>query len=334
MIKVLLGFAVLATLIYGCEKEEESSTPERLEVGITPFLDEAATFVAKEKGFFAEEGLRVELRRNEAGKHSIKQLADDQIDIAHVAETPLSYAFLDPTYLPGGKAEDVLVFADLMYTNVIQKVIARADMGIEKPGDIKNRKVGFYQGTQSDYHLSSFLLENQLSVEEINQQSLPPLQQLEAFRNGEIVAMVNWEPHATQALMEMPDKAHELRTQLTYSTLWLATAKDQFLENHPQVVKSYLKALRKAQKWIKANEEPAKEIVAYHTDSNVEVLDEIWDEIAYDLSLSERMLFLLDEQARWMYEENKIDDQTFDFAEKVKFEPMEEVYPEGITIIK
>lgn len=317
-----------------CLPSEKKAEKTGVKVAITPFLGEAATFIALEKGFFEQEGLAVELHKNRAGKHSFRQLLNEEVDIAHTSETPVSYGLLDSTYYVGNRQPDIVLFADMMFSNEIQKVIARRDKGISKPEDIIGKTVGYYQGTQSDYHLSSFLLEHQIPADSITTVHIAPEKQVEALKNGTIDVMVNWEPHPSNALSILADKAIELETRLTYSTLWLAIARREFAEQNTNILIKYLSALKKAQRYIDEHPKETVKVLSQNINVSEEVIREIRGQISYQLSLSERMLLILEDQNRWMNREEITTTKNYNFRKHIYTEPMQEVYPEGITIIR
>jgi len=52
------------------------------------------------------------------------------------------------------------------------------------------------------------------------------------------------------------------------------------------------------------------------------------------MNLSERMLNLLKEQQRWMVQSGIADQDGVDIFSLINFEYMEEVYPQGISLIR
>ncbi len=328
---LLLLPAVLLACSTPVNQDKELTT---VRVGTTSFLGEAATFVASEKGFFKDEGLHIILHVNESGRASLLQLIEEEAEIAHVAETPVAYALLDSSYFPNMHSPAIRIFADMMYSNIIQRIIVSEQSGINEPAELSGKSIGILRGTQSDYHLSSFLLENGLTTNDVTLVDLPPSEQIRQLKKGEIDAMVSWEPYVTQVLMNESINAHELKSRLTYSTVWLAVSRAGYAKENQKVLVSYLKALKKAQGYIRQNPESARAILAEKTGAPEEVLQEVWSQVIYSLSLSERMLYLLDEQARWMENKGIAKQSTYDFTENIFFKPMEIAEPSGITIIR
>lgn len=326
---LVFGFSI------GCNnKTDKSDENETVRVGITnSYLGEAATFVAREQGFFEEHGLNVRFVQNSSGRISILELFDGTVDIAHVAETPVVYSLIDSSYYQG-KVPDFRIFADMIYADEIQQIIGLRSHGISKPQDLKGKTIATYSGTQLDYFFDSFLLEYEIPKSSINTIDIPPSEQQEAIEKGEVDAVIPWEPYATYIYQMLGDDAVFLNTKLTYSTLWLATTLNAYAENHPKVLVKYLKAIREAQIFISENPHKARQIIANQMGIPLDVVQASWGEIDYELSLSERMVTLLDDQTRWLKRKGEADTPGIDFRSLIYYEPMEEVYPQGITVIR
>lgn len=325
------------TIFAGCTQndtdDEQELTP--LHIGITSsYQGEAATYVALERGFFRDNGLDVTLKSNPSGRVSLKDLFDETVQIAHVSETPVLYSLLDTSYYPQTTVPPFQIFADMVYSNKIQKIIARKDHGITDPLDIVGKKVALLKGTQLDYFFDSFLLEHQISKDEFEVINMNPSEQLDAIQNGEIDVAVLWEPYASFVQNKLGENATNLETDLTYSTLWLSTTLDSYAKSHPGVLKSYLRSIKAAQEYIKDHPEYTQELLSRRADVPLDVVKSLWTEIDFELSLSERMLTLLEDQGRWMIRNNFADKTISDMKQFVNFGPMQEVHPRGITVVR
>lgn len=337
----LREFYLIALAVFffcaGCSELNRGNTEnlKPVNIGITStYQGEAATYVALDRGIFEDHGLEVTLRKNPSGKTSLRNLYEGEVQIAHVAETPLVYSLLDTSYFPGLSIPPFQIFADKIYSNKIQKVIANRSAGIHEPVDIVGKKIGLVKGTQLDFFFDSFLLEHQISKEEIEMVDLNPTEQVEAIKNGEIDVAVSWEPYATYIQHELGNNAAFLDTDLTYSTLWLSVTLKSFAEANQDILIAYLESLKDAQEYIRQNPDYARQLVSEQTGVPLAVVESLWNEIDYELSLSERMLTLLEDQARWMIRTNVADTTIRNIQQYVHFEPMQKVHPKGITIVR
>ena len=152
-------------------------------VGYGPF------FVAEEKGFFATEGVEVELIQIEDHTAALAALYAGQVDALATATQDV-VAFAEPDEEPQAC---VLVLTDsqggdgMLATNDIRTI-----------ADLKGKSVAFgYRGI-SQFYLNVLLKEAGLGEADIEVVDLPADQAAEAFMLGEVDAAVTWEPYLTQ----------------------------------------------------------------------------------------------------------------------------------------
>jgi NitT/TauT family transport system substrate-binding protein len=323
-------------LLAGCSGERnEAADLTTVRVGITKFWGEAAFYVAQAEGFFKEEGLDVIAHPHSAGKKSLKKLYEQKVDIAHVAEIPVVFAL---SGLEPHTENDISlkIFTGLIYTSNSQQIIARRDRGINGPQDLNGKKVGLYFETTSEYFFDTFLLEHGLREENIERIDIDISEHFEALTNGHVDAVVSWEPYASKILRKLSENTVKLNSVLGHSTLWMATSSETYIRKHPDTIVKYLRALKKSQDYIQTHREQTQKLVAKNTNTSLEIIRNIWASIDYELSIGERMLYLLNQQQRWLVQEEHADDSTklANISDAIYFEALEKVYPEGITVIR
>lgn len=308
----------------------------KVHVGTTPFFGEAAFYIAQSEAFFKEQGLEVISHQNSAGKESLLELYKGNLDIAHVAELPIVYALASSDTYETGNDINAKIFANMIHVNNIQKIIARTDRGINNSEDLKNKKIGFYEGTTSEFFLDTFLLEHNIEDSLITKVNIDISDQFKALQEGKVDAVVSWEPYASNMLVKMSDKVHSLDTMIDHSTLWLAVSSSSYIDQNPETIVAYLTAIKKAQQHIRNNPQETQKILARKTNSSQQVIQNIWTSITYDLSLGEQMLILLEDQHRWLLDNNLVKKRsdTININDAIYLKAMEKVHPEGISIIR
>lgn len=308
----------------------------KVQVGTTPFIGETAFYIAQSKGFFKEKGLEVISHQNSAGKESLLELYKGNLDIAHVAELPIVYALAGSDKYATGSDINGKIFANMIHVNNIQKIIARTQSRINDAQDLKNKKIGFYEGTTSEFFLDTFLLEHGIDDSSVEKVNIDISKHITAFQNGEVDAIVSWEPEASTILTEMEEEATQLTTMIDHSTLWLAVSSASFIDHNPEIIELYLQALTKAQNYIKDNPSEAQQLLARKTNSSPKIIKKLWSTIEYELTIGENMLILLEDQYRWLQKNKYIDQRSglINFEEGIYFEALENVNPQGITVIR
>lgn len=321
----------------GCSNDEQPK-PKKLTsvtVGITEsFVGEAAFFVAQNYGYFEDFGLDISTKRNASGRHSLRDLLQRKVEIAHVAETPIVYSLLDTTYYQNLDSPPFQIFAEMISATEIQHIMARRDHGIASPKDLIGKKVAVYNGTQLEFFLDSFLLEHQIDPDSLQIINMKPAKQVRALSKGNIDAAVVWEPYATKISQQLEKNGTILNTKLTYSTLWMTTALNKYANEHAQVLTQYLKALQKAQDFIKNNPDKTQKLLANQISVPINAIEATWDDIDFELLLSERMITLLNDQARWLQRKGLADTSGIDFRSLINFTTMRTVKPGRIRTIQ
>lgn len=333
----IFGLLILLVLP-ACAPAEVEPAPQELTkitFATVPFIGEAASYVAYQNGYFADEGLDVTLITNPGGWMSLKNLFEAEADIATVAELPIVYSAFDKQKYTDFDRGDFYIIGDILYADDFQQVVARKDSGITSAADLKGKKIGVFRGTTLDFFMDMFLIDNKIEEHEVEIVDMDVFQMTDAIEKGELDAIFTWQPHVQIALDKLGENGIVLPSRLRFSTAWLITVMKDYAEENPEVLTAFLRAIARAEKFIKENPEEAITIHAEMSDVDRETVAALWDKVAFDLSLSEGLLSQLEEEARWLIRTGRTDlTEVPNFLEYFYFDAMEEVKPEGITIIR
>jgi NitT/TauT family transport system substrate-binding protein len=146
-------------------------------------------FVAQEKGFFAQEGVDVELIELDDHTAAFAAFYAGHVD-ALAAAIQEVVAFSEPDEEPPAC---VLVLDD---SRGGDGILATKD--IRTIADLKGRSVAFGDRGISQFYVNVLLKELGLSQADIDLVDLPADKAAEAFMLGEVDAAVTWEPYLTQ----------------------------------------------------------------------------------------------------------------------------------------
>lgn len=321
-----------ALLLYGSARAE----PVDVRFSSVPFIGSVPTSVAHENGYFIDEGLNIQIKQNAAGWLSLKDLFEGKADIATVAELPVVYSIFDKRKYTETDRPDFYVIGDMIFSqSIIQNVVVRRDRGIATPGDLKGKRIGVFLGTTLDFFMDAFLIDSRVDRSEVEIVNLNPSQMTEAIVKGDVDAIFSWEPHVQIALDKLGDKGGILTSSLEYSTAWLIVVTKDYAQSHPEVLKKFLRAILKAQDFIKENKDASIDIHARFTDVDPAVVRKLCDHVVFDLSLSEAMLLVLEDEADWAAQKLGFDDQeTPDVMEYILPDALQAVHPTGMRIIR
>lgn len=228
-------------------------------------------YVALENGYFEEEGLDVELQTTWGGDKTMTALLSDNADIALVGSETSIYVY-------GQDASDLVInFAQLTQTDgtfLVSKT--------EKPDfSWEDTKGSIFLG-QRKGGMPQMVGEYVLKQHDIDpHQDLELLQNIDfanipsAFVSGDAEYVQLFEP--TASTFEKEGKGHVIASFGEESGLIPYTVfmtKDSFIKENEDVVKSFTKAIYKAQQWVEETDakEIAKVVQPYFEDTELDML--------------------------------------------------------------
>ena len=188
-----IGMAVLLVLCAGCGKPEAANAPNELtelHVGVMPDTDSLPIIIAQEKGFFAAEGLKVDIQQFKSAMDRDSALQSGNLDGA--VSDMLAVAFAKSSGV------DVKVTSS---TDGSYKLIAGKGENISRVQDLTGRDVAVSKNTIIEYVTDQVLASAQLSGESINKVVIPQIPtRLEMLQNGKLAAATLPEPMASIAV--------------------------------------------------------------------------------------------------------------------------------------
>ena len=240
---VLLGSAMLVT---GSADAGSLKLAHSTWVGYGPF------YIARDKGFFKEEGVDVELVIMEDTPIKMGALMAGQIDL--VASTVDEF----PIYMKPGKMLHYVLAVDNSKGG--DGVVANKD--ITSIAGLKGKKVAFEQGSVSQFFLNALLKDAGMSEADIEPVNMAATDAGVAFAAKQVDAAVTWEPALSQGaksehghmLLTSADKPG-LITDVVATTAETAVAKKDDIA-------AFVRAWYKAVDYSKSNPDDANAIMA------------------------------------------------------------------------
>lgn len=210
LLLLLLIVVPLAAFACGDEDDEPTGSPTAtqlrdVKVGYIPILIAAPLYVGIEKGFFAEEGINLQLERLAGGADMLVQTAAGNFNIGTGGIGAAAFNAAGAAIAEGREVPFEIV-APLHYEKppvttplVVSK--ARYDSGeLTKVSDLRGKKVAINaRGAATEYWLYRALQQGGLEFKDIELQAVPFQDVAAALQNRSIDASMLGEPFATLA---------------------------------------------------------------------------------------------------------------------------------------
>lgn len=236
---------------------------EKVTIGHLPLVPSLPTYVAMEKGFFAQEGLEVELIPFQSGTTIVDALIAGRID-ADCMSAITTFWFVEQN-VPG-KFKIFLVYgADSNEDNTFV-VVVKKDSPLQDLKDLKGKKVGTFPGV-NQVVLAKAVIRTLMDPQEVTFTEIPPSNLIGALAAGQIDAYFSPEPFGMIALSQgvgryltkSPCTLLGLKRGIAGGGFAFST---KFVQERPEVAKKVKVAIEKGVDFIKANEQEARGYLA------------------------------------------------------------------------
>jgi NitT/TauT family transport system substrate-binding protein len=238
-----------------------------VKIGYLRIVMSIPTFIAQEKGFFADEGLKVELVPFNSGSAIIDALVASRIDAncgssmtghwfaAQVAPDRFKI-FLTLGVRPGKKDRSFVV-------------VVKKDSPLQNLKDLKGKKVGTYPGATS-VALARAVVRTQINPEEVIFTEVPPPNMVPALAAGQIDAFFTPEPSGMMAvskgigryLMKGPLSLLKLKRGFPGMAFSFSA---KFLEERPEDARKVKAAMDKAVDYFRGHEQESRPYLMEYT---------------------------------------------------------------------
>ncbi len=324
LILIVLAAGALAAGAYffinGGSGRKPAGSPEKVTIACTTNTDTALIAIAQMRGHYREEGLEATFRKHPFGKPALQDVLEGKADFATVAEAPVMFAIM--------KGEKVAVIATIQTTNQSHAVIARRDRGIGSAGDLRGRKIATTLGTVLDYFLDAFLAMQGISRKEIDSVNMRAEEMPEALARGDVDAISTFHPYSVLVQKKLGDRAIAFLGRDIYTVTFNVVAKQEFIQRNPEKVKKLLRALIKADEFVKQHPAEAQKLVTDFSGLDINLVRDFWASQDFGVGLDQSLLLVLEDVTRWAIK-NRLTGGTTKVPNYLDF-----IYLEGLNSIK
>jgi NitT/TauT family transport system substrate-binding protein len=232
---------------------------------IADFPNASVLAIAKDQKLWEAEGI----------EPSVKVFTNGPIQIQAMGAGSLNFGTIGPgaLWLPASGRAKVIGVNDIGFSD---RVIAQG--GIASMADLKGKKVGVPQGTSGDMILRMALTKAGMTIGDIQMVPMDPSTVVAAFTSKQIDGAGIWYPLIDTIKPRVPDMKELASNQDFYpQTSFINTfvARNEIVEQNPDLVKKFLRVMKKAMDYRVANLDRSIEITTAFLNAPAEATNKV-----------------------------------------------------------
>lgn len=254
-----LTLGLMLLLLVGCERNKESST---IRIGYLPYSSALSFFVALDKGYFEQAGLKVEPVKTASSNEAMDALRAGELDF--VAGVGLSTFFA----IEGAVQGSFKCFQPCVEdgTHDVSYLLVRKGSALDDVAQLRGKKVGTYSGTSQVLVLRLLLWKIGLDPDsDVQMGDVASNLQVDALTAGQFDAFLMLEPYASKAMFLHGAtplvKNPRVKYILDPFPAGANAVSTRFLTAHPDLTVKVVAALDQAIEAIHKDEATAKAIL-------------------------------------------------------------------------
>lgn len=320
---------VLMSLVSGMDALAASDLT-KVRLGIVSYIGDATHYHAYRSGYFADEGLDVELVVNGAGVQSMKQVANGEIDIGGTAPTPIVYLAMGRIKAP----DNIRVIASVIHSTKLNHLIILDRNRHPGVRDLAGKRLGLQAVTASEFFWHNVAIAHDLDPDSVTIVDTPTRMLAQAAAAGDIDAAVAWSPFHQDVSRAVDTPTLEIGGGSFYTTAWHIVVRPDYLERNPGIVRGYLRAMLRAEQDIRDDPARVARLHAELVDSTPDELVQNYRNVVFDMNLSEADLLNLTQQGEWALKKGYVSGRIPDFREYFAIAPLKSVKPRAIKLLE
>lgn len=248
ILKVATGAATAAAMAISALPAEAGT----MRLGMTTWVGYGPMFLARDKGFFKENGLDVDLRIIEDASIYMAAVAAGELD-GNASTLDEIMKYRSPEFC----FKAVVALDD---SHGGDGVLVRE--GVNSLKDLKGQQVGMNEGSVSQFWFNILLSREGMTEKDLEITNMTADDAAAAFIAGQIPAAVTWEPHLSLVREKKQGKVLIDSSQTPGLIVDVVDLTCDYIKNNPKDVEAFNKGLYKAVEFIKTNPEEAYAIMA------------------------------------------------------------------------
>ena len=299
--------AAAAVMLASCG---EAPAPEPVDpgpiavYGNTSTFEIAPVFLAAQDFYPGEASVKMGSLSNLVGAPPVPGFGEEgEADVATNAETQLlRYSVENPN-----------LRVILNVSQGLYRIVARKSAGIESVADLKGKAVATIPQTSSGYFFSRMLAREGLSFDDIEAKPMVPLTNMtKALADGEVDAVVIWEPESERSAQVLGDDLIEFSGEGVYAEQFnLNTTAEKLADPETRAkIVAFVRAIIDATAAMEADPSAAQAMVSERGEYPLEDVQASWKHHSFPANIPDNLLDILVEEELWLAEQDEREPRT------------------------
>lgn len=331
---LVVSIAIVAVLVGGYFVARKNFIPKQapqstLKLTIAtveiPLPTFALAYIAKNKGYFQDEGLDITYARFPRGIDALNDVLKGNSDIGYAYETPAVRKIYE--------GEKLRIITTLHTSTNGTALIAREDRGILTVDDLKGKKIGVTKNSSFEFFLQSYLLSQGIKLSDVTFVDGEFADMAVLLKTGKADAVAIGSPYFYDIQKEYPESALSIFQSEVYTENGILAGREDIINNKKEAITRFLRALSKAEDFYKANNQGALNAVIVELPSfSEESIRGTWDKFIPELKLDNVLLTLLNREGQWFKDNGIYKTEVPNFRDAIAAGYLKEVKSEAVTI--
>lgn len=289
------------------------------------YVGTCPVWAAQQKGYFAREGVAVQMQPHTSGKSALAAALQGKADLGTVADIPIMFAALDQ--------QPVAVVATIFKAEKDHGLVARAGADITGPAGLKGKRVGLTFGTSAHFVLNAMLNRQRLAASDVTLHNMQAEDFSGAMARGEVDVISSWEPYLGMLQLEQGGKGALMYADELYEIPYNIAGGKEYVVSHPETIKKLLRALIAGARYCREEPVAAQAMTAAVLKTKGNKWRELWPTYRFEVSLDQGLLLALEDETRWALATRLASGPMPNYLLALDFKPLKAVAPGAVTVI-
>jgi sulfonate transport system substrate-binding protein len=319
----------IVVCILGCSQTDQKSVgpAEKVTIAYSTPPYTVLIDIAQAQGYFRKEGLDVKLQVQGHGKLAISAVLQGKADFATAGETPIMLSIAN--------GEKISIISTIQTSTKSNGIVARKDMGILIPGDLKGKKIAVTPGSVREFFMDSFLAINGISRRDVKVVDLEPSEMADSLTTGKVDAVSAMHPDLFRIQKKLSDKGVAFYNEDIYTQTFEVVAKQEYIRRNPELVRKMLRSLLKAEEFIVQKPADARRIIEDSRKIERNLLESIWSDNSFKVSIDQSLILALEDESRWAIKRGFVHQTNIpDYLDFIYFDGLISVKPDAVRVLR